>query len=625
MAAGGTNVFFVPYRPHSKSKKPPSDESAISQQKHAAREYHRKAKLERVAKLTAIHNRHARSSSADPQPGASSRPLLLRNKSFPTDEDCNRTFAVFDVGTGKPDPFNACVPSGVPSYALDILDYGRSNLESGISLCLAHYPLAPEAVNASLTSAAAASKRWRIMSSSRTTLSEGTIKTALLACAMQSPAAFWSIIFASSILKTSRGATHNAYLQGEADAPGRNRALRLSYKTQAIRELNREIQELQGPASDELLLAIITLASHGSGEQLDPPSQEENLSALQSVQSFQYYGRMQKETAHLKAICHLVYQKGGLHTVKMPGLANALALADIFYSFQDMRVPAFPLLAPTSLIMSTWPEPSTLLAPSLQNLTSGFQDLGDIAGFGPLMDVVHNARLITIGLDAYLSRHPSAPSLNRIIWARNFMTHDLLSLPLTPPLPDLCPNAAHRHDSSSSNMTTLCSPLHSLYNLVRLSTMAYTLLVLFPVPTVAGIHGKLTQQLMLVLDDCTVMDLWTTHPKLLLWSTVLGGIVAKDTSLRPWFAEMIRQARTKTTNLALMDSASRGSRSRDRSYDNPNPSMEDRTEGESRALWTVVRDMCCRFLWFDGPECDGLGGAFWEEACDTTQRLRTMG
>ncbi|KIW94709.1 uncharacterized protein Z519_04686 [Cladophialophora bantiana CBS 173.52] len=617
MAAGGTNVFFVPYRPHSKSKKPPSDASAISQQKHAAREYHRKAKLERLAKLNAIHNRHARSSSADPQPGASSRPLLLRNKSFPTDEDYDRTFAVFDVGTGKLDPFNACVPSGVPSYALDILDYGRSNLESGIALCLAHYPVAPEAVNASLSSAAAVSKQWRIMSSSRTMLSEGTIKTALLACAMHSPAAFWSIIFA--------GATHNAYLLGEADAPGRNRALRLSYKTQAIRELNREIQELQGPASDELLLAIITLASHGSGEQLNPPSQEENLSALQSVQSFQYYGRMQKETAHLKAICHLVYQKGGLHTVKMPGLANALALADTFYSFQDMRVPAFPLLAPTSLIMSTWSEPSTLQAPSLQNLTSGFQDLGNIAGFGPLMEVLHNARLITIGLDAYLSGHPSAPSLNRIICARNFMTHDLLSLPLTPPLPDLRPSAAHRHDNSSSNMTTLCSPLQSLYSLVRLSTMAYTLLVLFPVPTVAGIHGKLAQQLMLALDDCVVMDLWITHSKLLLWSTVLGGIVAKDTSLRPWFAEMIRQARTKTTNLALMDSASRGSRNRLRSCNNPSASEEDKTEGESRALWTVVRDMCCRFLWFDGPECDGLGRAIWEEACDTTRQLRTMG
>ncbi|OQU96040.1 hypothetical protein CLAIMM_02179 isoform 3 [Cladophialophora immunda] len=449
---------------------------------------------------------------------------------------------------------------------------------------------------------------------------------------MHSPATFWSIIFA--------GATHDAYLQGEADTPSRNRTLRLSYKTQAIRELNREIQELQGPASDELLLAIVTLAAHGSGEQVDPPSQEENLSALQSVQSFQYYGRMQKEAAHLKAICHLVYQKGGLHTVKMPGLANALALyvipcerlltiyskltlnrADIFYAFQDMRVPAFPLLAPTSLIMSTWPQTPTGLAPSLQNLTSGFQDFGDIVGFAPLLQVVNNARLITIGFDAYLSGHPSAPSLDQIVWARNFMTHDLLSLPLALPLPYLRHGAAQMHDGGSSSIMTHSSPLHSLYDLVRLSTMAYTLLVLFPVPSVAAIHGKLTRELMLALDDCTVLELWTTHSRLLLWSTVLGGIVAKDTSLRPWFAEMIRQARTKIPSLALMDSRSR-SRSRHSSY-NSSPSSEDGTQGESGVLWTVVKDICFRYLWFDGTECEGLGRMFWQEACDNAQ-LRTM-
>ncbi|KIX97703.1 uncharacterized protein Z520_06481 [Fonsecaea multimorphosa CBS 102226] len=613
MAAGRTNVFFVPYRPHSRSPKPSSGEPAMSQQKHAAREYHRKAKLERLAKLNATHNRDARSSSEDPQPDASSRPPLHRNQSFPSDKELNKTFQVFDVGTGIFDPFNASVPSGVPSYALDILDYGRSNLESGIALCLAHYPVAAqEAVSASHSPPRASSKQWRVLSSHRSSLSEGAIKNAVMGCAMQSPAAFWTIIFA--------GATHNAYLQGEADTPSRNRALRLSYKTQAIRELNREIQELQGPASDELLLAIVTLAAHGSGEQLERPPQEENLSALQSVQSFQYYARMQKEAAHLKAIVHLVYQKGGLQTVKMPGLANALALADIFYAFQDMREPAFPLLAPTSLIMSTWPETQPAVAPFLQNLATGFQDFGDIVGFAPLLQIIHNTRLITMGFDAYLSGHSSAPSLNQIVYARNFMTHDLLSLPL----PYLRPGSGQRHEGSSSSIMTHSSPLHSLYNLVRLSTMAYTLLVLFPVPSTASIHDKLTRELMLALDDCTVLELWTTYPQLLLWSTVLGGVVARNTSLRPWFAEMIRQARTRIPSLTLVEARSRSRGSRHSSYHSSPSSDDGRTRGgESGALWPVVKDLCFRFLWLDGPECDGLGRMFWEEACDNMQ-LRTM-
>ena len=187
-----------------------------------------------------------------------------------------------------------------------------------MTLCLAHYPVTKEASGVSLTPNPATSKQWRVFSSSQSVSSTGTVKTAVLACAMQSPAAFWSIIFA--------GATHNAYLQQREDAPSSNRTLRLSYKTAAIKDLNREIQALQGPASDELLLAIITMAAHGSGEHLNRPSNEEKLSALQSVQNFQYYGRMRRENAHLKAICHLVYQKGGLHTIKMPGLANAIGL-----------------------------------------------------------------------------------------------------------------------------------------------------------------------------------------------------------------------------------------------------------------------------------------------------------
>ena len=30
----------------------------------------------------------------------------------------------------------------------------------------------------------------------------------------------------------------------------------------------------------------------------------------------------------------------------------------------------------------------------------------------------------------------------------------------------------------------------------------------------------------------------------------------------------------------------------------------------------IVRNICFRFLWFDGPECDGVGQAFWNEACE---------
>ncbi|KIW71987.1 hypothetical protein PV04_00211 [Phialophora macrospora] len=537
MAGGDTNVFFVPYRPHSKSKRPLSaQEPEITQQKHAAREYHRKAKLERHARLDGlIHNRHARSTSvpaAQPQSESDSRPLLPRNRSFQEDQIYNNSFAIFDAGTGQFDPFNTCVPAGVPNFALDILDYGRSIFVSNITLCLAHYPFVAERP-ASLTTTTATSAQWKIFSSSKGVRGEGTIKNAVLACAIQSPAAFWSIIFA--------GATHNAYLRRGTDARSRDRTLRLSYKTNAIRELNREIQALQGEASDGLLLAIITMAAHGSDEELDPPPQEENLGILEAVQNFQYYGRMRWEEAHFKAIAHLVHQRGGLHTVRMPGLANAIGLADIFFAFQTLLPPAFPLLAPSSLFMSTWPKDPAPLCSSLYSMTNGFDEFRNDPGFACLLQIIRHVRMITIGLNAHLSQQTGAPTITRIVWARNFMTHDLLSLPLT--MPTTFPEPVHggrSHGRSASNTLNAFSPQQALYNLIRLSTLTYTLLVLFPMPRVTGLHARLSQQLMAALDDCTVLGFWATHPKMLFWATVLGGTVSEG-SFRKWAGKLARQ------------------------------------------------------------------------------------
>lgn len=128
MTSSNTKVFFVPYRPPSSSKKLSSDDSTISRQKHAAREYHRKAKLQRLADFNISHTRHARSQSDHIQeslPSSSSRRLLPRKKGRLTDKDDEKPPPVLDVGTGHLDPFNVCVPTAVPPYVLEMLDHGK--------------------------------------------------------------------------------------------------------------------------------------------------------------------------------------------------------------------------------------------------------------------------------------------------------------------------------------------------------------------------------------------------------------------------------------------------------------------------------------------------------------------
>jgi hypothetical protein len=136
---------------------------------------------------------------------------------------------------------------------------------------------------------------------------------------MSSPASFYAIVFA--------GATHNAFVHVDGAIPKENITLRLAFKTQAIKALSEEINALTGDPSDELLLAIITLGVHGSGETLKPPTKsKKRLSQLATAQNFQYYGGMSWESAHIEAVRHMVEKKGGLHRLGMPGLANAIAL-----------------------------------------------------------------------------------------------------------------------------------------------------------------------------------------------------------------------------------------------------------------------------------------------------------
>lgn len=105
-----------------------------------------------------------------------------------------------------------------------------------------------------------------------------------------------------------------------------NKILRLTYKTHAIKALNQEISSLQGHVSDELLFSMVMLGAHGSGDTLAPRPSQTSDSSLLTAQNFHYYGHMQRETAHLDAVRHMVQQRGGLHTVRLDYLSNLIAL-----------------------------------------------------------------------------------------------------------------------------------------------------------------------------------------------------------------------------------------------------------------------------------------------------------
>ena len=131
-----TNILFVPYRPSYSSKPLSADISMISQQKHAAREYHRKAKLQRTARRAGTTHKRQPHASIDIYVDPSnnpSRPFQPRKNTFPDRTVSTQYHIIRDVGSGQLDPFHVCVPEGIPNYVLEMLDHGKSSRLHGLS------------------------------------------------------------------------------------------------------------------------------------------------------------------------------------------------------------------------------------------------------------------------------------------------------------------------------------------------------------------------------------------------------------------------------------------------------------------------------------------------------------
>lgn len=145
-----TRVLFIPYRPSQSSKQAP--ETEISLQKHAAREYHRKAKLLRHA---------ARPSRLAAHPRGQTKQTRTRSNALPTREPQNlgddedtpaisrrarrqnfpgtNAFRIrrytpsspspHDIGVGQLDPFSVSIRRNAPRYVQEMLDHGKHSYE----------------------------------------------------------------------------------------------------------------------------------------------------------------------------------------------------------------------------------------------------------------------------------------------------------------------------------------------------------------------------------------------------------------------------------------------------------------------------------------------------------------
>jgi hypothetical protein len=261
MADSDVNLLFLPYHPGRKSRSVAKIGEGVSRQRHVAREYHRKVRLGYSKKAAPWST-----ASAPLGPGNASVLQKSNSDSSNPDHDFERPpISLLDASSGQLDPFNASIPCGANTSILNLLDYASSN-------------------------------QWKIFSNTNTVIDVGSIKSGVLASAMQSPVAFWALAFA--------GLAHSIY-NAPLGFSQTHKDLRLSLKLKALQEMSVEVGKLQQFVSDDILMSMVTLAAHGMAEQLERPTIEEGVSRpiLLTVQNFDYYGRIRCKYHPLSCVC----------------------------------------------------------------------------------------------------------------------------------------------------------------------------------------------------------------------------------------------------------------------------------------------------------------------------------
>ena len=360
----------------------------------------------------------------------------------------------------------------------------------------------------------------------------------------------YAVVFAAS--------THWA-LQSGREVTKENAVLRLNYKNKALHKMAQDVNQLGPEIPNETIYTMLSLAQFGKpGEKLVPKPYKPSQSVLARAHDLEFYSRLPIEWAHYQMLCSLLRDRGGLPYIARPGFAFIMSVHDVLISFRRLCPPSFPLIKQTDDYINTWPPPLQGSSTLAYTIGIGFNDLAMSPKAAQLRTILRNVSEITLAFDRFQRKSPDAPDFNSIIRARSAVVHDLLSLP-------------DYTDGDGSVETTT-------YHLCHLGGMAYMLVCLYPLYQDTGPHEELSKRIKVVLEHASSRGMWESHPGLLLWASVLGGMLSQGNVLRLWYVEHLSQSGIKNSLLS----------------------------------WAAVSGTLMCFLWLES-ECDQQGQELWTE------------
>ncbi len=239
-------------------------------------------------------------------------------------------------------------------------------------------------------------------------------------------------------------------------------------------------------------------------------------------------------------------------------------------------------MAPTSYYISlrthSPDEDATFLA---KRLVSGIVSMPNDAGeLDSLLEIAKHASIVSMDLDQYQrsrkapqDRQTNLPDICHVNFTRWCVLHDSLTLPV-------------RAIRDSHRLADL------IYELLRLTILAYCAIVLVPMPPSRPLPGMIAAKLEDVLDACVNSKVSDSphvqQPSLFLSSVILGGICAVQAPE----ADVRKRLANRFVDFVEYVSVK------------PDPHA-----------WPIVTNILSDFLWL-GSECDEPGKEFWTLACE---------
>ncbi|OCT51412.1 hypothetical protein CLCR_08358 [Cladophialophora carrionii] len=543
-------ILIIPYDGGNQSQANAS-EDGVTRTQHAAREYHRNAKLRRARTKGRIPEDDQR--RRKPKKGGSTgSPETEDGEKLSVGQQQQRSSLHTLLGVSRADPFKAGCSSDVPVYVHEMLDH-------------------------------AISYQWSEFRLSDDGAGLNAPKAEIMQSVMKSPQAWYAVIFA--------GATHDAYQHGAFGVPKQNEQLRLYYKTRAIEALLEDIGQNGDMVSEETLLSMIVLASHGTGEKLrgadSAKRRDLRLPFVPHVHGVEYYSAMDTGSEHLNAVYSLVDKRGGLRSIRLRSLAICIQLYDIYASWKKLQPPHFDLLAPTTYAVSLRAHKSDAGACDLpKEHTTGFHALlSTYTTLDRLVEIAEHASIFSADFDQLIRcyslpkehRRQGTPNIALVKFTRWCVLHDILML-------------------QASESYHVLEPEHTVSEICRLILLAYAVFAIVPMLPETKIHERLAERIERILHDAVELAIPARHPELFLCAVGWGVMCAhKAVGLRK-LGKLLRSF------VAFLE-------------------YQDMVKLQSDE-WPAVVDVMKSFLWLDSY-CEEPGQKFWACACGIAEKYFT--